>query len=105
MAIEWVARRLEIDVVREHDGELVARYRNHSASRAMDDRDRRAPIALARHAPVAQPVLDLPLAPAGLLAAADHLGRGLFGRQPVEELRIDGDPRLRLGLFADRLGG
>ena len=45
----------------------------------MDDRDRRAPVALARHAPVAQPPHRRPLAPAFRLGAGDHFADRVLG--------------------------
>src|SRR5690242_3742267 len=71
MPIERVAGFIELDVVGKHDGKLVARDRHRAALRAMDDRDRRAPIALAGDAPIAQAVLNGPAAPAGLLGPAN----------------------------------
>ena len=68
-------------------------HRHRAAAVAVDDRDRRAPIALARHAPVAQPLLGRALAPAGGLGAADDFGDRLLGGQPVEELGVDRDSR------------
>ncbi len=104
MAVERVAGRVEVDVLGQHDRQLVARHRHRAAVRAMDDRDRRAPVALARDAPVAQAILDGAVAPARRFGAADDFGRGLLGRQPVEELGIDRDSRRAFGLVADRLG-
>ena len=86
---------VEADVLGQHHRQLVARHADRAAGIAMDDRDRRAPIALARHAPVAQAVLGLALAPAGGLGAADDLGLGLLGGHPVEEARIDRDAGIR----------
>src|SRR4051812_4999900 len=80
VAIERVARPVELDIVGKHDRQLIVRNRNRSALRAVEDRDRRAPIALARHAPVAQAVLNRALAPAGRLSAADDIGGGLLSR-------------------------
>ena len=96
--------RSKTDVFGQDDRQLVARHRHRAASLAMDDRDRRAPITLARHAPVAQPVVGRALAPAGGFGAADDLGGGLVARQAVEELRVDRDSGRVLGLVADRLG-
>ena len=69
----------------------------------MDDRDRAAPIALARDAPVAQAELDLALADRAAVAhlalqpARDLLLR-LLDRQAVEEARIDHPPIAVIGL-------
>src|SRR4029078_2452397 len=74
VAVERVAGLVELDVVGKHDRELVVRDRDRAAFLAMDDWDRRAPITLARHAPVAQPPRDRALAPARGLGAAGALG-------------------------------
>ena len=64
MAVERIAGDVEADVVGQDDRQLLARHGDRPACGAMDDRDRRAPVALARHAPVAQAILDRALAPA-----------------------------------------
>ena len=43
-------------VLGQHDRQVLLRHRHRAARLAMDDRDRRAPVALARDAPVAQAV-------------------------------------------------
>ena len=55
--------RVVLDVG-QHDRQLVLGHRDDAAALAVDDRDRAAPVALAREQPVAQPVVD------GELAAA-----------------------------------
>ena len=102
MALQRIAGGLEVDVLGQDDRELVLRHRNRAAFRAMDDRDRRAPVTLARDAPVAQPPDGRAFAPAVLLGAADHLGLGRFDVQPVEETRIDQHAVAALGLAEDR---
>src|SRR5690348_9484522 len=103
VAVEWVAGLVEVDVLREHYRQLVARDRPRAALFAMDDRDRRAPVALPRHAPVAQTVLDGSAAPTGPFSAADDLGGRLFAGQPIEEAGVDRDSRRVFRLVADRL--
>ena len=49
----------DLDVLGQHDRQLVVRHRHVAAGLAVDDRDRAAPVALARNAPVAQAELDL----------------------------------------------
>ncbi len=49
----------ELDVVGQLDRQLGLRHRHDAAGVAVDDRDRRAPVALARDQPVAQAVGDL----------------------------------------------
>ena len=51
---QWRAGAGDLDVLRKHDRQLVVGYRHVAAGRAVDDRDRAAPVALARDAPVAQ---------------------------------------------------
>src|SRR6185437_15228517 len=92
MAIERIAGLLEVDVLRQHDGELVMRHRLRAAFIAVDDRDGRAPITLARHAPVPQTVLNRSLAPARLLGTADDFGCSLLGRQPVRKRELTAIP-------------
>src|SRR5437868_6486621 len=105
MAIERVARLVEPDVVWEHHRQLLARQRHRTARLAVDDRDWRAPVALAGHPPVAQAILDRAVAPTRGFGAADHLGRSLVRAQPVEEARVNRHARRVLGRVADRLGG
>ena len=75
----------------------------------MDDRDRAAPVALARDQPVAQPELHLALS---LRPAADgdagqargDLVERLFRLQAIEEARIDHHAVIDIGLFEDAEG-
>ena len=71
----------------------------------MDERDRRAPIALAADAPIAQAVLRLALAPAFLFGAGDHRRLGLGHHHAIEEARVDADAVARLGLAGEGLVG
>src|SRR6185437_5526721 len=104
MAIERIPGLVEFDILRKHDGQLVARHRNCTAGRAVDHRDGRTPVALTRDAPVPKAILDGALPPARRLGAADYFGLRLLGRQSIEELRVDRDPVSILRLFADWLG-
>ena len=52
----------KLDIVGKLHRQILLRHRHDAAGRAMDHRDRAAPIALARDAPVAQAILRLPLA-------------------------------------------
>ena len=77
-----------------------------AASLAMDDRDRAAPIALARNAPVAQLVIDLTLrpaadCPASRLEPARDLLLGGGDRHAVEEARVDHHPVAVIGDLVD----
>ncbi len=96
----------KLDILGQDDRQLVARDRNRAAALAMDDRDRRAPVALARNAPVAQAVLDgcrwpQPAASARRMTSA----AACSVVSPSRKLRIDRDSGRALGLGSDRLGG
>ena len=102
MAVERVAGVVEIDVLRQLYGQVVLGHRHDAAIGAMDDRDRTAPIALARHAPVAQPVGDRSLAAARLFEPlADRPLRG-GDREPVHEVRVEEGAVLDKSGIADR---
>src|SRR3712207_8876680 len=49
---------------RSQDREVALRHRHDPVALAVDDRDGRAPVALAGEQPVAQPVVDRAVAPA-----------------------------------------
>ena len=94
MTVERIARAVEVDVARQLDRQLALRHRHDAAALAVDDRDRTAPIALARDAPVAQAEIDLPLRdrPAAARLTLEPLGDLFFRRldgHAVEEARID----------------
>ena len=94
MAVERIARLVEGDVLRQRHRQIFFRHRHDAAFVAVDDRDRAAPIALARNAPVAQAVIDLALrhrtvaARVFLQPLGDFFLRRL-DRHAVEEARID----------------
>src|SRR5512133_3828675 len=52
--VERISRLVERHILRQHNRQLFPRSGNRAAAVTMDDRDRRAPIALARDAPVAE---------------------------------------------------
>ncbi|MEI9988187.1 MAG: hypothetical protein WDN69_36880 [Aliidongia sp.] len=81
----------EADIVGQLDRQILFRDRDDAAGRAVDDRDRAAPIALPRYAPIAQPVLDRAVAAALRLEMLDHRALGIGHGQPVEETGIDRD--------------
>src|SRR5207247_8780635 len=60
--------------------------RHGAVGGAMDDRDRLAPVALAREHPVAQAIADGPLAQSALFQPGGDLLLGFGGGQPVEEI-------------------
>ena len=94
MMVERIARPVEGDVVGQLHRQVFRRHRHDAARLAMDDRDRAAPIALARDAPVAQPEIDLALRHRAIAAGRTlqplrHLFLGLLDGHAVEEARVD----------------
>ena len=79
-----LARRQELGVVWQQHRQLVLGHRHGAALVAVDDRDRRTPVALARDQPVAHPVLDGPAAPALLLYEIGNPLLALGAGQAVE---------------------
>ena len=71
----------------------------------MDHRDRAAPVALARHAPVAQPPVHLAAADAAPLQFGDHRAFGGLHVQSVQEARVEDRARADIGFVADREAG
>ena len=90
----------DLHVLGQDDGQAVLALRHHAARRAVDDGDRRAPVALAADAPVAQAVVDLGPPDALGDEPVDGLPLGFGHCEPVEEARVDLDAvagvRLRL---------
>ena len=102
--IERIARNVETDIRRQYDGQILLGHWDDPAGAAIDHRDRAAPIALARNAPVAQPVNRRPFAKPELF---EPLARGPLrfrDRQAVEESGIDQHPVVDIGNIADREG-
>ena len=83
--------------LREHERELILRDRHPAALRAVDERDRLAPVTLAAEDPVAQLVVDLFLAEALLHDVFLHGGDGFFNGHAVEEAGVDHDGAVVLG--------
>jgi hypothetical protein len=79
---------VEGDVLGQDDGQLVGGNFDRAAGRAVDDRYRAAPVALARDAPVAQAIDGRALARAGRLDPSDGLGLGGLDVQPVQEVGV-----------------
>ena len=91
------------------DRQLLRRHRHDAAVLAVDDRDRAAPVALARDAPVAQAEIDLALGdrPAAAhlaLEPARHLLLRLVDAHAVEEARVDQAAVAVIGGVGDREG-
>src|SRR3546814_12773180 len=74
------------------------RPRHHAARRTMNERDRRAPVTLARNAPVAQAPHGRALAPALMLGARDDGRFGFGDRHAVEEAAVQELAGAGLGL-------
>ena len=102
-SVERVAGFGEVGVRRQHHGQLLARYRHDAAGVAMDHRDRRAPITLTRHAPVAQAGRHLGFSPALRLCARDHRALGVGDAHPVQEVRVHDRPVAGVGDIAVEL--
>ncbi len=105
--VEGVAGHVEADVLGQHDGQVLLGNRHHAAGVAVDDRDRAAPVALARDAPVPQTEIHLPLrhrpVAAGLgFQAAGDLVLGGLDAQAIEEARVDHPAIAVIGGVGDR---
>src|SRR6185436_21067249 len=94
-------RRLALRAVVVHlgqqHGQLVVRHGGDAAVLAVDNRDRAAPVALAREAPVAQAEADRGPAAAALAQPLDDRLLTLFDGHPAELRRVD----QRAGLLVD----
>ncbi len=106
IALQRVARHVEGDLLRQGHRQIGCRHRHGSAGVAMDDRDRAAPVALARHAPVAQAELhfsrcDRRACDDLLFEAVGHRLERLVGGHVVEEARIDHAPVAVIGGVGD----
>ena len=75
----------------QQDRQVGLGHRHRAAGRAVDDRDRRAPVALAADQPVAQPVRDRLLALALLAQPLDDVVPGLGRRLAGEPAGVDHD--------------
>ena len=83
--------------LRQHERKLILRDRHPAALRAVDQRDRLAPVTLAAEDPVTQLVVDLLLADPLLHDVFLHGGDGLFDGHAVEEAGVDHDGAVVLG--------
>ena len=94
MALERIAGPVEGDVLRQLHRQVLRRHRHDAALLAMDDRDRAAPVALPRDAPVAQAEVDLALRHRRVAARLRfqplrHFVFRLLDGHAVEEARVD----------------
>jgi hypothetical protein len=90
MAVERIAGLVEGDIIGQLHRQVLGRHRHDAAGLAVDDRDRAAPIALPRNAPVAQAEIHLALrdraiAPRFVLEPPRDLLLRLRDRHSVEE--------------------
>ena len=103
MVGQRIARLVEGRILGQRYRQIVFRHRNDPAVGTMDHRDRAAPVALPRHTPVAQAILDLALALVVRLEPADRRVDRLGDREAVQEVGVN-DPALASeGRVADRV--
>ena len=108
MPVERIARQAEFDILGQFYRQILALLRYGAAGRAVNHRDRAAPVALPRNTPVAQAVVHLP---AALRCAAEvgrfepprDFGLRLLDAHAVEEARIDEHARPVIGGLASNL--
>lgn len=106
MTVERIARAVEIDIVGQLHRQVRLRHRHHAASLAMDHRDRAAPVALARNAPIAQAEIHLalghrPVADRLLLQQFGDFVESLIRLHAVEKARIDHHAVIDIGFIDD----
>ncbi len=94
MMVERVAGLVERDILRQHHRQILVGHRHHTACRAVDHRNRAAPVALPRDTPVAQAKIHLALAdrhvaPHLSLEPLRYFFFRLFDGHAIEEARID----------------
>src|SRR6478752_5032559 len=110
MAIERIPRLVEGNVIGKRYREIFLRDRHHTAFGAMNDRNRAAPIALTRDAPVAQTIIHLalcyrPIAAGFFFEAFGYFFFRFFDAHAVEEARIDHTAVFEIRHVGDYEGG
>ena len=98
---ERIAAAVRHEVFGQHDRQLVVRHGLHAAVAAVDQRDRAAPVALARNAPVAQPEVHAALAAALRLEQLRERVERLVEVEAVELPGIDQRAVLEVRLVVD----
>ena len=94
--LSGLPRAVRHQVFGQHDRQILVRHRHVAALRAVNERDRAAPVALARDTPVAQAPLHLLLAEAlRLQVGRDRVDRRLVV-EPVVLAGVDADAVLRV---------
>ena len=91
-----VAPPAELGHLRQLDRQVLVGHGLQAAGAAVDDGDRRAPVALPGDAPVFQPELDGRAPDAPPLGRPRHLRRGVGGGPPGELAGTDQHPRPRV---------
>ena len=100
VARQGVAGGVKIHILGQSDGQVLLGHRNHTADLAMDEGDRRAPIALTRNAPITQPPHGLARTPAARFGARDDGGLGIRHRHAVQEIGVHQGAGAGVGLIA-----
>ena len=103
VAIKRVARHVETDILWQDNRQLRTRHRQHAAELAVDNRNRRAPIALAADTPVTQAVLRLPLAPAFDLGFRDDGSLGVIDVHPIHPIAVHDQAGAGIGNIAVKI--
>ncbi len=104
MPVERIAGNVEGHILGQDDRQVPLGDRDNAAILAMDEGDGRAPVALARDAPVAQAPDGRALAPAFGLGAADDFGLCGLNSHAVQKARIYELSGPRVGFIVYRLG-
>ena len=104
MVIQRIAGLLEGDVVRQQDRQILRRHGHGTASLAMDDRDRAAPVTLAADQPVAQAENGGAFAGTLFLQRGTGLFLGALAVEAVEEAGIIDRAVIGIGGIADGKG-
>ena len=104
VARQGVAGGVKIHILGQGDGQVLFGHRNHTADLAVNERDRRAPIALPRNAPIAQPPHCLSRAPTARFGALDHGCLGIRHRHAVQKIGVHQGAGAGVGLIALKHG-
>ena len=99
--VQRIARLVEGYILRQAHRQHLCWHRYDAADFAIDHRDRAAPIALAREAPVAQAVIDRTLTMFRGLEFRDRQPPGLVHGKPVKKAGIKDASRAGIGLVVD----
>ncbi len=103
--VERVARYIEGHVLWQRHRQMLLGHRHHTTDFAVDERDGRAPIALARNAPIAQTPHGLAFTEAACLHAFNHRSLGAGNTHTIEEAGVHQNPVTCFGFLAEGLVG